>query len=124
MKTFYVFIMILILNSCGDNKYYDSMEASEIDGRGISYLFIEQYPVVGLRYKCGDEKYAKTTDNGAFDYNQDDSCRFSLKNKELMILKPKNLKNGSAYEIEDENIIDKLYEADLRVDSSRVIISY
>ena len=124
MKNFYLLIIVFILTSCGDNKYYESMEPSDEEGRGISYLFVEQYPVVGLKYKCGDDEYDKTTDNGAFDYNKDDSCRFVLDNKELMIVKPKNLKDGRAYEITDENIIDKLYIADLRLDSGRIIISY
>ncbi len=124
MRNFYLLIIIFILTNCGNNKYYDAMEPSDEEGRGISYLFVEQYPVVGLKYKCGDDDYDKTTDYGAFDYNEDNSCRFVLDNKELMILKPKDLKNGRAYEITNDDIIDMLYIADLRVDSSRIIISY
>lgn len=124
MKKFYLLIIVFILTSCGDNQYYDAMETSEEEGRSISYLFIAKYPVVGLTYKCGDEEYGRTTENGAFDYNEDDSCRFVLNHQELMVLQSKNIENGIAFELTNEDIIDKLYTADLKIDSTRIIISY
>jgi hypothetical protein len=113
----------MLLSSCGNNPYYEQLRESEIEGFGKTYLYIEHYPIEGIEYECGDLDMDRTDTYGGFMYELGTSCRFYLNNRELFSISGDKLRDGRAYEIEDDELRDRLYDADLNIDPNKIVIA-
>ncbi|MBN2824938.1 MAG: hypothetical protein JXQ76_06435, partial [Campylobacterales bacterium] len=118
MKLLIALIAVTLLSSCNNNPYYEQVQKSDVEGFGRTYLYVERYPVVGLEYECGYLDRDKTDSAGGFFYENGTSCRFYLNDREFFSIANNKLQDGDIYEITDETIRNKLYEADLNLDAN------
>lgn len=116
-------VFATLLSSCNQNPYYDHIEKSDIEGFGKTYIYLDSYPVEGLLYECGYLDTQQTDPYGGFFYELGTSCRFYLNDQEVLTIGNNDLKDGQVYEITDEELSQKLYDADLNIAPNRIIVS-
>jgi len=121
-KLLIALIYMSLLTNC-NNPYYEQATKSDIEGFGKTYLYVKQYPVAGMEYECGYLDRDKTDSVGGFLYENGTSCRFFLNGREFFSLDNNELQDGDIYEITDDSMIDRLYEADLNTDANRIVLS-
>jgi hypothetical protein len=122
VRLFIALIIMGFLTNC-NNPYYDQATKSDIEGFGKTYLYVAQYPVAGMEYECGYLDRNKTDSVGGFLYENGTSCRFFLNGREFFSLNNNELQDGDIYEITNEDMIDRLYEADLNTDANKIVLS-